>query len=462
MGETSSRQAEHVEAGEQEDRLLADHTGSRRAVILGSDAVAGMAPCSVSDVARMCTAVGFDVVAGPACGDELVARAFLDELADCRAPVAIACCCARVSERIEAALPATGRPFVIRIAPPPVAAARYLRRKHGPALHVTFVGECPGADDGSIDARLTPRTFVALLANRGVVGARDGAAANPTPNADIEPLERHLSTPGGMPARRFLARTPVDRVLRETDLSTANPVPSSVRSRLLLDPGAAAGCTCAVVGATIEEGEPPRSPRPLVVAPPGLNLRFQAAHATPVAVAAVATSVAESAQPALPVGGVPAPALSDPVAPSAPPAMAASIRPRRLALAATPLVVLLVSGALGVAAYAAGGIPGPESARGQPHETSAVSTGTVPRTSAPDPLREDPPRDSMAAVGSVAADTGGRSARVPAPRQRRKVDVVPGWLPQGSPAWTPGDTSPWPVADSTAKARTKPDTVPQP
>lgn len=498
-----------MDAGEL-DRQLADRTGSRRAVILGSDAVASIAPCSAAGVARMCTAVGFDVVAGPSCGDELVARALLDDLAERTAPVAIGCCCPRVRERLDNVVPPIGEAQVVRVVPPPVAAARYLRRKHGPALHVTFVGECPGADDGAIDVRLTPRTFVALLANRGVLPVRDETPdTTDAPNAEIEPLARHLSTPGGVPARRYLARSPVDRVLRETDSDQMASVRVPARSRVLLDLSAAAGCTCAVVGATLDDAEPPRSTQPLIVAPPGLNLRQPPAVPSVVSATAVATSVAAPAQPLLPAAEGPEPGARGPAAAraAAPGSVPSTERPappetrrqntvprsssfvarpvgaplqRRLMLASTPVLVLVLSAALGIAAYS-GATPGREPARHTPHEAPVMSADTSSGTTDIVSRGSDAPADStsvsappraaapLPASGTALDDRAGakpdtvaRTPVPPRPRRRQRVDVVPGWLPQGDPAWNPADTAARPVRDSTVKPRTRPDTVPQP
>jgi hypothetical protein len=77
-----------------------------------------------------------------------------------------------------------------------------------------------------------------------------------------------------LPARRFLARAPVDRLLRDVDVASADPALwQSSRSRVLLDLADAGGCACGGNRSTVEDAEPSRSVRPIVVPPPGLDLR---------------------------------------------------------------------------------------------------------------------------------------------------------------------------------------------
>ena len=56
-------------------------------------------------------------------------------------------------------------PFLVSLVSPPVAVARYLRAAYGAqGVHITYIGACPGAEDPSIDERLTPGGFIADLA----------------------------------------------------------------------------------------------------------------------------------------------------------------------------------------------------------------------------------------------------------------------------------------------------------
>ena len=243
---------------------------SRAAVILGNDAVVAARPASPFQLANACRAAGFDIVVPPSWGDELVAGAYLDRLAGCHDAVAVACNCDRVRRMLV--LTATdARQRDIEVAAPSVAAARYLRLTYGGSILVTYVGDCPSADDPTIDARFSPAGFFASLERQGI---SLGAQADTMPDGEAERWHRHRSLPGGLPARRWLARPPVDRVLREVDREGVDAYRSSPppRSNVLLDLTEASSCACGGNRAIIEDEEGPRSMSPIVVAPPDLDL----------------------------------------------------------------------------------------------------------------------------------------------------------------------------------------------
>ena len=125
-------------------------------IILGADAVLAALPASPVQLAHACQALGFQLAAPATWGDELIAESCLQQLAAYEHPTAVMCSCPLVTERLTRAS-TTLEPFMLTFASPPVATARYLRAAYeGQSLHITYAGNCPGANDDAINARLRP------------------------------------------------------------------------------------------------------------------------------------------------------------------------------------------------------------------------------------------------------------------------------------------------------------------
>ena len=491
---------------------------TRAAVILGNDTVVAARPSSPAQLANACRAAGFDIVVPPSWGDELCAGAYLEQLGQCAAHVVIACNCARARQVIagrRVALEATE----IAITSPAVAAARYVRLTYGDSVLVTYVGDCPSADDPAIHARFSPSGFFASL-------ERDGIALASQPDSmsegEAERWRRYKSIPGGLPARRWLARPPVDRVLREVDqlVGAIDGLGSRPRSKVLLDVSAIASCACGGNRGVVEESESPRSMIPIVDAPANLDLAptpLPEPRAVAFDPAPLATAVAQPVSPQ----SAPAPlAVTAPaedavtrerihrdriqperaqrrrpvVAPmSTKPTIerAAGASPRRkrsATLVLLPVVVLAITTALGAAAYAlaSGGRIQSRVAAGDSRPASVAGAtvtdtgGTAPQNDSAeaasrlvDSLSATAPKDSTrvadarVAGDSATLDSATMNSTMTARRARRAPEVVPGWLPQGQKSWSPIDTTRGPRPDSSAAPRDstvrrpKPDTIPR-
>ena len=467
--------------------------GSRAAVILGNDAVVAARPCTPAQLAHACRTAGFDIVVPPSCGDELVAGAYLDRLDGCVAPVAAACNCARVQSLLRAT-PENLRPLTIATTSPPIAAARYLRLVYGDSILVTYVGDCASAEDPSINARFSPEGFFASLERQGI---ELGSQPNEMSEPESDRWRRYRSVPGGLPARRWLARPPVERVLREVQWQGVEAMrwPVSPRANVLLDLADAASCACGGNRTTIEECEPERSLAPVVVAPVGLDLvpppvlpspGRASQHVEPIDPAPLATAAAAVATP-------PGPSLDrqvvrahrpKPSAVAAPPGRpsrsAAPPRPapgpNRAALLATiPAVVLVAVAALGLAAYALTSPKRAATSSATGESSSASSPALAPRTPAdsigrpgraalPDtapPATADSARRATPLADSAPTRPESTQRVTPRrPKAARPPEIVPGWLPQGAKAWTPGDTNRPAKPDSTPRPGVRPDSVP--
>jgi hypothetical protein len=493
---------------------LAGRSGSRAAVILGNDAVVAARPSSPAQLARACVSAGFDIVVPPSWGDELVAEGYLAQLATHREAVVVACGCARVATLLARSTAGhkAGRET---IAAPPVAAARYLRLVYGDALLVTFVGDCPGASDPCIDARFTPSGFFASLHRQGVTLGTGSDDAEFT-DAEADRWRRHRSMPGGLPARRFLARPPVERVLREVDTATFDSAgwqPS--RSRVLLDLAESARCSCTGNRAQVEDQEPARSTTPILVPPPGLDLRpelsprrprvshsipagpsaspsardharnlgttppcgaadeaaSQAASASSAPAATAATAVTHDAiPPAVTVPSQPsatsrearspvvvaAPART-PATPTGPTTAVSAVRRRHATtLAMIPVIVLAISAALGALTYVAVAGDARNGAGSERRERSALTGETAAHTDSLDRKPSLAPR-APGIDSSGTPNAAGVRPATPTPRVD-SARTAPGTRPRRRrapdvvPGWLPQGQKAWTPADTIRSA----------
>ena len=235
-------------------------------IILGADAVLAAQPASPVQLAHACQALGFELAAPATWGDELIAERCIDELTEYEHPAAVICTCPLVTERLTRT-GAVLEPFMLTFVSPPVATARYLRAAFaGRALHITYAGACPGADDESIDARITPAELLDAFAIHDI-----DLAAQPSCFDASLPLDRRrfFSLPGGVPARaqveHLAQRALVELSGDDAVLELAQQLME--QSPALIDIAAPLGCACAGAshgvrghsGAGLLTLEPPRA-----------------------------------------------------------------------------------------------------------------------------------------------------------------------------------------------------------
>ena len=224
-------------------------------IILGADAVLAALPASPVQLAHACQALGFQLAAPATWGDELIAESCLDRLATYEHPAAVMCSCPLVTERLTRASMML-EPFMLTFVSPPVATARYIRAAFsGQALHITYAGSCPGADDESIDARLRPSELLEAFVEHGIV-----LGSQPSCFDALVPLDRRrfYSLPGGVPTREH-----VERVAHRSFIElTGDDVVLELTQQLiektpaLLDIAAPLGCACAGAGEHAMPGNP--------------------------------------------------------------------------------------------------------------------------------------------------------------------------------------------------------------
>jgi hypothetical protein len=256
--------SDHSTAVEQTPRSIA---------ILGADALLVALPSTPTQLANACFAGGFDDVFPATWGDELIAAGCLEQL-ERRTGPAIFCACPLVAEQLLGAEDL--RQFIVPLISPPVAVARYLRSHYsGDALRITYVGDCPGADDQSIDVRLSPHELLSTLSRRGILPATQRLDLGTHAAHD---RRRFYSLPGGVPAPQWLAAQRPKRVLVDVhagDALAALANQTLARDTTLIDFAPQVGCACAgAIGGTNAENarggvlalEPPRAQSAIVEA----------------------------------------------------------------------------------------------------------------------------------------------------------------------------------------------------
>jgi len=242
-------------------------------IILGADTVFAALPATPVQLAHACHRLGYASAFPASWGDELIAAACLRELEGRGSEPAILCVCPHVRARLLRSGDDLA-PWMISLVSPPVAVARYLRAAYGAReLHITYAGNCPGAQDPSIDVQVTPAELLAVCRERGV-----SPAAQPQLFESVLPPDRRrsLSMPGGAPSDGALREHPGGRYLAELSADDAMLELAErllARSPVLLDLAPHVGCACSGIGDAVGGGderrdlialEPPRSREPVL------------------------------------------------------------------------------------------------------------------------------------------------------------------------------------------------------
>jgi hypothetical protein len=243
-------------------------------VILGTDAVLAARPATPLQLAHACHRAGYAHVLPASWGDELVAGSVVRRLGTFGPGPAVQCSCPNVAHRLLQGGDGL-REWFIPVAPPPVALARWIRAKtHDQEVRITYIGLCAGAADPCIDIRISPTTFLDLLAERGIIPDNEPVSFDSVIPPD---RRRYWSLPGGMPTVEALRPTGDERTL--VDLYVEQDLAVHLADRLLgeecvlVDAAACLGCTCAgaIAGVAASDAragvaslEPPRASSPVI------------------------------------------------------------------------------------------------------------------------------------------------------------------------------------------------------
>ncbi|HJQ20347.1 MAG TPA: hypothetical protein VJ867_08375 [Gemmatimonadaceae bacterium] len=239
-------------------------------LILGTDAVLTARPATAVQLSHACRAAGFDAVVPATWGDEIIARTVTGELTATDMPL-VQCSCPLVARRFGHSAALGTR--LLRFVPPPVAAARYLRRLYGgSALRITYAGDCPVPETDAIDSLLSSASLLVMLGERGVT-----PASQPMEFDSVLPPDRrrHYSEAGGIPCLDALRDLHPCDVIELTGGDVEVDIAQNLLAdhRALIDVAIALGCRCSGVvdgvdaaraRREVREHEPPRSRAPVL------------------------------------------------------------------------------------------------------------------------------------------------------------------------------------------------------
>jgi hypothetical protein len=273
--------------------------------IVGNDAMLAAAPATPVQLAHACLRRGFTVAVPASWGDELVAAETIQRLIGRERGPAVMCVCPFVRSRLLAPGPDLA-PFLVSLVAPSVAVARYVRAVYGDqAVHITYIGNCPAADDPAIDVSLTPDAFFADIAEHGIA-----LSEQPLVFDSIVPPDRRrwCSVPGGVPSPEVLWNEADGRTLVEIDRDDASTDIAQhiiTREHVLLDLAPGLGCACSGAVAPLAPRsarvavtalEPPRAFAPVIDTATVVSL--DAPVRTPAPPAATVTNPLPNAEPA--------------------------------------------------------------------------------------------------------------------------------------------------------------------
>jgi diguanylate cyclase (GGDEF)-like protein len=180
---------------------LGDHAralelaGSGRAVlILSVEAAAHFYPATPEQVVNACYAAGYQTVHRGVLGDELVAKQYLELLADDGWGTVIRSTCPVIVETVRTQYPEL-IPYLAPVATPIAAEARYLKALYGADIPIVYAGVCLTEGGPDVDAAITFAELEGILRRRGVRVEDQPLFFSRIP----EERRRFWSTAGGLP-----------------------------------------------------------------------------------------------------------------------------------------------------------------------------------------------------------------------------------------------------------------------
>lgn len=270
-------------------RALELAMGRRAVLILSVEAAAHFYPATPEQVVNACYAAGFGTVHRGVLGDELVAKEYLDLLAEEGWGTIVRSTCPVIVETVRTRYPEL-IPYLAPVATPIAAEARYLKALYGSDTAVVYAGVCLTEGGPDVDAAITFTELDGIFKKRGVRVQDQPSYFSRIP----EERRRFWSTAGGLPiellkeerqsSRRFrkvrglaaldgIARAvAVDRI----DLGFVDILPcEGCLDHPLLGPPAELFRRREIVGAS----EPPRAPLPVLA--DGVEIELGAAFIVP-------------------------------------------------------------------------------------------------------------------------------------------------------------------------------------
>ena len=163
-------------------------------MILSVESAAHFYPATPEQVVNACYAAGYNTVHRGVLGDELVAKQYMDLLAEDGWGTVIRSTCPVIVETVRSHYPEL-IPYLAPVATPIAAEARYLKAMYGEDVPVVYAGVCitEGGDD--VDAAITFAELAGIFKKRGVRLEDQPLYFSRIP----EERRRFWSTSGGLP-----------------------------------------------------------------------------------------------------------------------------------------------------------------------------------------------------------------------------------------------------------------------
>jgi len=175
-------------------RALELAVGRRAVMILSVESAVHFYPATPEQVVNACYAAGYSTVHRGVLGDELVAKEYLDLLAEDGWGTMIRSTCPVIVETVRSQYPEL-IPYLAPVATPIAAEARYLKALYGPDTQVVYAGVCMTEGGTEVDAAITFTELETIFKKRGVRVMDQPAYFSRIP----EERRRHWSTAGGLP-----------------------------------------------------------------------------------------------------------------------------------------------------------------------------------------------------------------------------------------------------------------------
>lgn len=191
-------------------RALELAMGRRAVLILSVESAAHFYPATPEQVVNACYAAGYSTVHRGVLGDELVAKEYLDLLAEDGWGTIVRSTCPVIVETVRTHYPEL-IPYLAPVATPIAAEARYLKALYGPETAVVYAGVCITEGGPDVDAAITFTELETIFKKRGVRVMDQPAYFSRIP----EERRRHWSTAGGLPLELLMEERQSSRRFRK-------------------------------------------------------------------------------------------------------------------------------------------------------------------------------------------------------------------------------------------------------
>lgn len=191
-------------------RALEFALGRSAILILSVESAAHFYPATPEQVVNACYAAGYNTVHRGVLGDELVAKEYIDLLAEDGWGTIIRSTCPVIVETIRSHYPEL-IPYLAPVATPIAAEARYLKAMYGEDVPVVYAGVCITEGGPDVDAAITFDELAGIFRKRGIRLEDQALYYTRIP----EERRRFWSTSGGLPLELLKEERQSSRTFRK-------------------------------------------------------------------------------------------------------------------------------------------------------------------------------------------------------------------------------------------------------